>query len=161
MCASLIRLAPRAIDVIVTEAPKTADGREIGGILLGHDHGEQLEVTTAGGPGPDAIRETRRFLRDLAYSRALADRAYRRDGSVWIGEWHTHPDGCSEPSTIDLATYARHISNPKLGFARFLTIIGVPCAAHGWSEVILVPWIVDGSTAVLTAFDHHGRSDHG
>lgn len=153
MCTSVIRLASGARTTISREAPRSADLTETGGILLGHDRGDHFLVTTAGGPGPHPVREARRFLRDLAYSKALADRAYRRDGSVWIGEWHTHPEGHPEPSDLDLTTYARHIEDPRLGFARFLTVIAVPCTVHGWLEVNLIPWIIDGPTAVMAAFD--------
>jgi len=149
----MIRLARPALDAIVREAARSTDGRETGGILFGHDHGDYLEVTMSGGPGPDAIRQSQRFLRDLQYSRALAERAYRRDGSVWIGEWHTHPNGEAEPSSIDLSTCAQHLSNPELGFARFLTAIVTPCPNHGWDDVTIIPWLVETNTATLVLIE--------
>src|SRR4051812_24966041 len=86
-------LSAVAAATISAEAAASRDGRETGGILLGHDEGTQLYVTVAGDPGVGAVRSADRFLRDLEHARLLADAAYQRDGSVWIGEWHTHPTG--------------------------------------------------------------------
>lgn len=141
----VVRLSSVAISVISTEATASADGLETGGILLGHDDGDTLRVTIAGDPGPGALREKRRFLRDLAHARALADDAYEHDSSVWIGEWHTHPDGPPEPSDVDLATYAKHLADDRLGFDRFLSVIVLPCREHGWEHVSAVAWVVAGN----------------
>jgi integrative and conjugative element protein (TIGR02256 family) len=145
----MIRVLPAAAQAINGHAVESADGNETGGILLGHDLGDTLVVTVAGGPGPNAVRTPYRFNRDLAYSQALADDAYARDGSVWIGEWHTHPKGQASPSQVDLSTYLAHLATPDLGFTRFLSFIALPCPAHGWSEVNIVPWLIEPSSATV------------
>ena len=145
----VVTLSSAALRTIRTEARASADGLETGGILLGHDDGDMMHVTIAGGPGPDAVREKRRFLRDLAHARALADHAYERDISVWIGEWHTHPNGPPEPSDVDLTTYARHLAEDRLSFDRFLSVIVLPCPEHGWEHVSAVAWIVASNIVEL------------
>jgi integrative and conjugative element protein (TIGR02256 family) len=119
------------------------DGSETGGILLGHDRGETITVTRAGDPGPHSDRRPDGFLRDLAHSRRLADEAYNEDGSVWVGEWHTHPAGPGVPSRTDEETYRRLLAEPELGFTRLASIIVIPCQEHGWSELVLAAWTAD------------------
>jgi integrative and conjugative element protein (TIGR02256 family) len=145
----LVTLAAAAYETIAAEARRSADGKETGGILLGHDHDGELLVSAAGDPGPDAERAARRFRRDLKHAQALADAAYRRDGSVWIGEWHTHPDGQVEPSAVDLGTYLSHLADASLGFDRFLSLIVVPCPEHGWSHSTIAAWVVQDRNAEL------------
>lgn len=157
----MIRVLSSAAAAIVAEATASADGNETGGILLGQDHGDTITVTVAGGPGPAAIRTRDRFTRDLGHAQALADAAYDRDNSVWIGEWHTHPTGQAEPSPIDLSTYCAHLADGELGFEHFVALIAVPCAAHGWSEVHLVPWLVTSDAACLIVVEVEQQTDHG
>lgn len=143
MRTPVIRLAARAAEIIATEAPTSVNGSETGGILLGHDRDETITVTRAGDPGPRAERRPDGFLRDLTHSRRLADEAYDEDGSVWVGEWHTHPTGSGVPSRIDKETYGRLLVDPELGFRRLASIIVIPCPEHGWSELVLAAWIAD------------------
>lgn len=145
MRTPLIRLAAVAADTIEREAPASAHGSETGGILLGHDLDETITVTIAGDPGPKAERRPDGFLRDLVHARRLADDAYERDGSVWIGEWHTHSSGPPTPSDIDMTTYGQLLRDPDLGFTRLVSIIATACPVHGWSELTLFPWLIDGA----------------
>jgi integrative and conjugative element protein (TIGR02256 family) len=145
----VVTLTANVADVIANEARGSADGTETGGIVLGHDRDGELLVTVVGGPGPAALRTPNRFKRDLAHAQALADDAYDRDGSVWIGEWHTHPKGPATPSAVDLNTYATHLADPTLEFSRFLSIIVLPCDEHGWQHVSAVAWVMEGDTAEL------------
>lgn len=145
----VVTLSSGALAVISAEASASADGLETGGILLGHDDGDSMYVTVAGGPGARAARERHRFLRDLGHAQRLADDAYDSDGSVWVGEWHTHPDGPPEPSEVDLSTYATHLADDRLGFDRFLSLIVLPCVEHGWEHVSAVAWIMAGNVVEL------------
>ena len=92
-------------------AAAAEDGRETGGILLGHHRDRPrpvLDAVHAGDAGPRAVRQPDAFRRDVRHAQELADLAYRTDGSIWIGEWHTHPGGSPRPSRRDLTSYRRH-----------------------------------------------------
>lgn len=143
----IVVLSSTAAAAISREAPASVDGRETGGVLLGHDTGGRLVVTVAGGPGTGADRRVDGFVRDLAHAQRLGDDAYDRDSSVWIGEWHTHPKGPRELSAIDMATYRRLLDDDELGFERVVSLIVTPCAVHGWSETHVTAWVVDGDGA--------------
>jgi integrative and conjugative element protein (TIGR02256 family) len=128
----------------------SADGRETGGILLGHDDGVVITLTVAGDPGPLAARRADGFLRDLQHAQDLADEAYDRDGSVWVGEWHTHPTGPSTPSTRDVSTYAQLLADQDLLFDRVVSLIITP-GPDGWDLPVLWAWVVTPGIAIHTA----------
>lgn len=120
-------------------------GLETGGILLGHQHTDgHLAVTVAGDPGPRAQRTRRSFRRDPDHARAIARDGYARDRSVWIGDWHTHPDGPAHPSRTDLRAYVDIVRDPDETFDAFLSIIVVPDE----SRPLLYAWLITARTAM-------------
>lgn len=143
---SRVRLSAAAWETIVNEVSAANDGLETGGILLGRQHDDYIEVTVAGDPGPNAKQEPTRFLRDLGHARTLAESAWTTDQSQWIGEWHTHPNTEPLPSPIDLDSYARHLEDPDLGFTHFTSvIIGIVDA-----QPAVAAWVISPGAATLT-----------
>lgn len=129
-----------ALSTIAREALRSADGLEIGGILLGNDATDGIDIRHAGGPGPNATRGERTFMRDLDHARRLADYAWSEERSQWIGEWHTHPTGGLSPSEVDLHSYVRHLHDPELGFDRFVAIIA---GFDSSARVVVATWLVE------------------
>lgn len=144
-----VSIRESALITISEEMTRSPDGLETGGILLGFDHPDRMIVSQAGEPGPNAVRSKHRFLRDLAYAQELAGDAWASEGSQWIGEWHSHPDGQVEPSPADLESYLRHLSDADLVFARFLSIIAIPTPAGA----VAAAWIVDAESCVLASIE--------
>ncbi|GHH70386.1 Mov34/MPN/PAD-1 family protein [Promicromonospora soli] len=140
----VIHLTTTAWDTIRSEVAAEAGRLETGGILLGHDFGDVLQVTVAGGPGPNAQRSRDRFLRDRDHAAQLAAGAWEADRAQWIGEWHTHPTTPPVPSPIDLASYARHLQDPDLSFDRFLSVIIGQDDQH---QARVAGWIVTAGAA--------------
>ncbi len=136
---------------IVREAPASSDGRETGGILLGFDADLAMEalVMEAGDPGPRAERRPDFFRRDLEHAQQLADQAFARTTSRWIGEWHTHPHGHLAPSRKDLRTYRGFLRDTELGFDSFVAVIVGP-GAHGWTKPRAAAWLIE-PRAILPA----------
>lgn len=130
---------------ILREAAASSDGKETGGILLGFGGpGGPCWVTEAAGPGPRAIRSATRFVRDLDHSEAAAEAAFALDGSLWLGDWHTHPGGPAALSAVDLHSYRRVLAASDMG--RFLAILVLP-GRSGWREPALHGFTV-GATQV-------------
>lgn len=146
----VIHIHRAALDLIGQVARESCDGLETGGILLGHDLGEFIEVTVAGAPGPAAIRQPTRFRRDLAHAQRLSDDAYETDGSVWLGEWHTHPTNLAIPSELDHRSYAEMLADPELGFTQFLCLIVTP-GQDAWGTPLLWPWVVHAGGVMCAA----------
>lgn len=160
----IVGIAQEAVKSILLEAPRSKDGLETGGILLGLDNrgNATVTVTVAGDPGPKAFRAPRRFLRDLGHSRGLADQAYEADRSIWVGEWHTHTIPSPLPSPTDLGTYLRLLADPELEFD-FLIAVIVTMSEAEWSSPLLWPWIVTRGSVALTPLRLSGEAlaDHG
>lgn len=125
-----IRICQTALATVALEAAASSDGNETGGILLGRADIGGMVIRHAGGPGPRAARAPAYFNRDLEYAKQVAAAAWQRDGSEWVGEWHTHPRGPLVPSARDLSSYAAHLSDVELGFREFICLIaGAPSGA--------------------------------
>ncbi len=142
-----VTLTARAHSTIRSVCRAERRGHETGGILLGHQYPDGgLTVTVAGDPGPQAVQTSRSFRRDAVHAEALANGAWQHDGSVWIGDWHTHPAGPHTPSDVDLTAYLSVLHDPDSGFDVFLSLIVVP---DGHSHAIY-PWAVTTGTASPT-----------
>jgi len=135
-----VRLCRSAAATIRREAVHSRDGDETGGIPLGLLHeGGAAEVRHAGDPGPVAVRRPTFFLRDLDHAQHLAEKAFTRDRSVWIGEWHTHPTSAPVPSDRDLDTYARLLADPDL---RFDAVVAIIVSGQGdWTAPVACAWV--------------------
>jgi integrative and conjugative element protein (TIGR02256 family) len=144
----MVRLAVPLRERISLLAGASHDGRETGGILLGHGPNPAglIEVAHVGDPGPDAERRSDFFLRDLQHSRRLAAQAWLADGSDWIGEWHTHPTGGPRPSPRDLRTYSQILTvTPALEV--FLSLILTPARDGCWSAPRTSQWLIRAAVA--------------
>lgn len=135
----VIRFRKSALDSIVAEAAASLDGKETGGILLGHTWDGHIVVTGAGGPGARARRTAVTFDRDLLHAQELANAAWMQDRSQWIGEWHTHPGGALAPSPRDVASYLTHLRDAELCFDQFVCVIAGLLSTDG---LPLSAWIV-------------------
>jgi integrative and conjugative element protein (TIGR02256 family) len=141
-----VHLTAAAHAVISRECGRSQDGNETGGILLGELHDDVAEIRVAGGPGPAAVRQPTFFLRDLGHAQRLARDAFTRDGSIWVGEWHTHLAAAPVPSERDLATYAGLLADPDLAFETVVAIIAV--ASPQWDRPTAYAWACSGNQAV-------------
>ncbi len=76
---------------------------EKGGIILGLRKKDAIEVTTVTFPAKKDIGTPTRFHRSNEFHQQTAMREWRRSkGTIdWVGDWHTHPNSCANPSTID------------------------------------------------------------
>lgn len=162
MTRVVVQASAHAVIEAVTRAE--AAGRETGGILLGHQYpGGHLRVTVAGDPGPHADRTRTAFRRDPAHARDLARDGYAHDRSVWIGDWHTHPDGPAHPSAVDVRAYRQAMDEPDGSFDSFLGLVVIPAAPRP----LLLAWLITQEAvhpaglwvahpAASAPRDHHG-----
>ncbi len=171
-----ITITETALAFLRIEALASADNRETGGILLGHDPWTDHRGSTpgslirhAGDPGPAAVRRPAFFRRDYPHTQQLALDAFKLDQSVWIGEWHTHPRGPRHPSRTDDRIYRRHLADPALNLERFVALIVTPTLTwsdgrprRNWQHVRCTAWIVDSrqSTRVRLEVIDDQRADH-
>lgn len=86
---------------------------ETGGVLLGWRTTEHICVTDIVGPGPGASHARDSFVPDAEWQSEEVARLYAESGRrlAYLGDWHTHPGGTSNPSLRDqqtLSAIARH-----------------------------------------------------
>lgn len=136
----IVAITEGALAAMAAEAARSLDGLETGGILLGTETSDGLVIRHAGDAGPRARRGKGAFHRDLDHARRLANKAWQEDGSQWIGEWHTHPDGGHTPSEVDFQSYLRHLNDPELQFDHFLAVI---VGFETGAGVVAVTWIIE------------------
>lgn len=103
----------QALHEMTTEACR-AYPQETGGVLVGYAlEGQQPVVLAVIGPGPAAVHRRDRFHPDHVWQCKQLDELYERSrrGLVYLGDWHTHPDGSPQMSWLDKRTIraiARH-----------------------------------------------------
>lgn len=97
-------LAHTARAAMLAEAERVFPN-ETGGVLLGYwaVPGREVVITTAIGPGPQAVHEVRRFVPDADYQEFAIARSYATSGRIdgYLGDWHTHPGGRTRLSHLD------------------------------------------------------------
>jgi integrative and conjugative element protein (TIGR02256 family) len=74
---------------------------EAGGQLFGRLIDNRLSVELATGPRPTDIRTRYSYKPDRRAEQAEIDR-YHREGLLFLGDWHTHPEPQPSPSQQDL-----------------------------------------------------------
>lgn len=141
---------PRSeLNGIMREAERTFPD-ETGGVLLGYRAAEDnslIQIMFATGPGPLAIHEPSRFEPDSKWQEAEIDQLYQRSGRIatYLGDWHSHPRGSTQPSKLDRSTVRRMARHSPARVPRPLMLIlaGSPDrwapAAHTWKRWRLRP----------------------
>jgi integrative and conjugative element protein (TIGR02256 family) len=121
---------------LVAEANRMAP-LETGGVLLGWGvEGDEVVVADAIGPGARAVHRRHRFEPDSRWQRREITEAYERSGRVhrYLGDWHSHPGGGSNPSGRDRRT-ARRISRHRASRARQPVMLILSDAHDSWKPV--------------------------
>jgi integrative and conjugative element protein (TIGR02256 family) len=103
-------------------------------------------IRHCGDPGPRAVRQPAHFERDLAHAQKLAEQAADLDGSVWLGEWHTHLLELPVPSQRDLMTYRALLFDAELGFPRILSLIVLSDPGGEWPDPRIFAWSISASS---------------
>lgn len=71
---------------------------------------------------------------------------------MWVGEWHTHPQGPPRPSGRDLRTYRSFLGEEELRFTVFVALIVIPTPTSGSDgpSPDISCWVVDNTTSART-----------
>ncbi|WP_273429992.1 Mov34/MPN/PAD-1 family protein [Marinobacter sp.] len=94
----------------LTEMSKEAERAyplETGGILAGYvANCGDIVLAGVSGPGPNATHDQFRFTPDHDWQCLFLDKLYRDSSgiSVYLGDWHTHPNGRPHMSRLDKKT---------------------------------------------------------
>jgi len=100
---------------------------ETGGVLVGYIaiNGEPV-VFGAIGPGPAAVHRRQRFTPDHAWQCQQLDDVFDKSAGalVYVGDWHTHPEGSPQMSWLDHRTLRAIAKHPQAKTPNPLMLIG-------------------------------------
>jgi integrative and conjugative element protein (TIGR02256 family) len=100
-------ISQTSLEVMIDEACR-ASPNETGGILLGYwdTSGDQVVITEVTQPGPRAHHDIAGFVPDDDFQEREIERVYAESGRrhVYLGDWHTHPNGTGLLSWKDKKT---------------------------------------------------------
>lgn len=99
---------------------------ETGGVLVGYRSGTSQIIESAIGPGPNAIHDRYSFHSDHEWQCDYLDKIFfqSKGRQVYLGEWHTHPEGDCRMSTVDRQTLARICCTKRSSAPNALMVIG-------------------------------------
>ncbi len=105
---------------------------ESGGVLMGYWSADGTEVVIShlihGGPAAD--RKGSSFMPDHAFQEAEIARVYVESGRIatYLGDWHSHPGGSTNLSSIDRCTLVAILRAPqaRLQLALLAVVAGGP-----------------------------------
>jgi integrative and conjugative element protein (TIGR02256 family) len=127
-------LTDAVLEAMVAEARGT-EPLESGGVLLGWQDGQGMELVVARivGPGPRAVHRRTRFSPDDDWQREQIADAYVASGRTvsYLGDWHSHPGGGDTPSRRDERT-ARRIARSRSARARRPVMLILSGEADTW-----------------------------
>ena len=112
---------------------------ESGGVLLGYLSSADAVITGFADGGPCAIRNRNSFIPDQQYHIDSVARVYQASGyqTIYLGDWHSHPDGPLALSWRDRRTLRRIAT---YGEARIPTPLVMIIGGKG--DWILAVWTV-------------------
>jgi integrative and conjugative element protein (TIGR02256 family) len=122
-----VKIAEAALDAFTRFVQFAPDSREAGGVLIGRHilHTSDVVVDTVTTPLKGDRGTRTRFHRHAKGHQEILDRAWAESGgtSVYLGEWHTHPEPTPTPSSIDLGDWARRLRSDTVEAPFLLFVI--------------------------------------
>ena len=99
---------------------------ETGGVLTGYVRDGQYVVMQVTGPGPAADHGSVRFEPDHEWQCRELDRIFAETAGVcsYLGDWHTHPRGEPNLSSLDRRTLAKIATSVEARAPQPLMVIG-------------------------------------
>lgn len=99
--------------------------KEKGGIFLGKERSDSIEVVEATTPQEGDISNRFNFHRKSKNHQKIAINRWSNSDSTttYLGEWHTHPQRIAKPSNIDINEWQNKLSGYSLPLV--LVIIGI------------------------------------
>jgi integrative and conjugative element protein (TIGR02256 family) len=133
-------IAQDLVDQLVVEAAEMAP-RETGGLVLGYRAGDgvDLVITHVVYAGPEAYHDRESFRPDVAHQEAEIDRIFAetQGRSLYLGDWHTHPNRRPEPSGKDERVLRRIAGYRNAGTLRPVMII----VGNESSDAVIAAWL--------------------
>jgi integrative and conjugative element protein (TIGR02256 family) len=111
---------------------------ETGGVLTGYVRDHQYVIERVIGPGPIAVHHACRFEPDHAWQCREIDRVFDETRGIctYLGDWHTHPAGGSQMSSLDRKTLAGIAASFDGALRPIMVVGGRNASAWSWQAHI-------------------------
>jgi integrative and conjugative element protein (TIGR02256 family) len=129
MCLTIksykIVISDRVIEIFNQYIQDTAKKDESGGILLGQVVGEKICITKVSIPNRFDKAGRCKFIRDSKAAQIIIDYEFINSNkkTIYLGEWHTHPEISPNPSSIDIKMLEQQFKNNRINEKYLLLII--------------------------------------
>lgn len=101
---------------LISDHEKKRSKKESGGILLGSVYKKYDEIIALTAPNPKDKKGFFSFLRKKEPAQIEINKAWDKSGgyTIYLGEWHTHPDHTPLPSTQDKTMILSSVKKTKM-----------------------------------------------
>ena len=131
---------------------------ETGGILVGryNEAHDTAIVTRVWGPPEDSVRRRTGFWRGIQGLQQRLDALWKAQ-EYYLGEWHYHPGGASQPSKEDISQMVRIANSLDFNTPEPVLIV---VGGSNW-EVVAHVFLRNGSSIGLTGLTRSSQASEG
>jgi len=126
--ACVLEFTPQVYQEMQAYRQTRPEDHEAGGVLLGRVYPSRTVVQRVSVPGEGDKAGRFFFDRSVRRAQAIVNEAWNESNGelVYLGEWHTHPEGFPRPSGTDLALIHNMLRDSRMEIDRlYLTIVGL------------------------------------
>lgn len=137
--------------------------RETGGVLIGYWATTDLVILSAVPAGPRAKIDIASFSPDSEFHATETARHYHASHRlhIYLGDWHSHPDGAPKLSSIDRRTLRRIAKDRAARIRRPIMAILSGAPGHWtldvWCHTEMFPTFSKVTPTSVKLFTHAGR----
>ncbi|MGM0580548.1 MAG: Mov34/MPN/PAD-1 family protein [Bacteroidota bacterium] len=124
---------------------------ESGGVLIGRliISSKDIVVDKVTTPLPEDVQSLNSFIRSTAHQNIIEKEWSESNGtSLYLGEWHTHPESSPTPSSKDIKSWKEQLKTATFS-SRFLYFVIIGIEEYG-------VWEGDRRTLKIRRIDNNG-----
>ena len=120
-----IEISRKVLDIFNSFVQDTKSKNESGGLLLGQVVDRNIYITKVSVPNAFDKAGRCKFIRNKKAAQIIIDHEFINSGNktIYLGEWHTHPENRPSPSGIDLKMLKGQFKNNRINEEYLLLII--------------------------------------
>jgi len=120
-----IFIAPSVVSILAGYKQIHRKDCEAGGILLGQINEDGIYILKASIPNSRDKRSRMSFIRDRDRAQLIINHEFANSGgkTIYLGEWHSHPEKFPSPSSVDKAMIKDQFKKNKINEPFLIFII--------------------------------------
>ncbi len=120
-----IFITEHVLNLLAAHKQRKRRSHESGGILLGQVKDKGIYIIKISTPSVMDKSSRTSFERDRDKAQIIIDHEFQNSGrrTIYLGEWHTHPEDYPKPSSVDDKMILSQLANNKLNEPFVLLLI--------------------------------------